>query len=59
MTIPFYKMHLDIWSPGNVINKYEDRGHILNCMYDITQFIVSCILVDIRSGALSNSLWNK
>ena len=46
-------MHLDIWSPGNVLNEYEDREHILNCMCDLTQFIVSCILIDKRSEALS------
>ena len=46
-------MHLDIWSPGNVLNEHEDGGHILNCMCDLTQFIVSCILIDTRSEALS------
>ena len=47
-------MHLDIWSPGSVLNKHEDGEHILNCMCDLTQFIVSCILIDTRSEALSN-----
>ena len=46
-------MHLDIWSPENVLHEYEDGGHILNCMCDLTQFIVSCILIDTRSEALS------
>ena len=46
-------MYLDIWSPGNLLNEHEDGGHILNCMRDLTQFIVSCILIDTRSEALS------
>ena len=45
----FYIMHLDIWSPKNVLNKHEDRGHIQSCICNLTQFIVSCILIDIRS----------
>ena len=57
--IPFYIMHLDIWSPGNMLNEPEDGEHILNCMCDLTQFIVSCILIDARSGALSKKSWNK
>ena len=53
MTIPFYIMPLNIWSPGNVLNENEDGGDIFNCMYDLTQFIVSCILIETRSEALS------
>ena len=37
-----------------MLNEHEDRGHILNCMCDFTRFIVSCILIDTRSEALSN-----
>ena len=36
VTIPVHSIHLDIWSPGNVLNEYEDGGHILNCMRDLT-----------------------
>ena len=46
-------MHLDIWSPVNVLNEHEDGGHILMCMCDLTQFIASCILIDTRSEDLS------
>ena len=54
MTIPFYIMHLDIWSPGSVLNEHEEGGHILNCMYNLTQCIVSYRVIDTRSEALSN-----
>ena len=52
-------MYLDIWSPGNLLNEHEDGGHILNCMRDLTQFIVSCILIDTRSEALSNNIMEQ
>ena len=46
-------MHLDIWSPGNVLNEHENGGKVLNCMCDLTQFIVFCMLIDTRAKALS------
>ena len=49
-----YIMHLDIWSPGSVLYKHEDGVHLLNCMCDLTQFIVSCILTDTYSEYLRN-----
>ena len=55
----FYTIRLDIWSPVNVLNEHEDGGHILKCICDLTQFIVSCILIDTRSEALSKILRNK
>ena len=55
--IPFYIMHLDIWSPGNMLNEPEDGEHLLNCMCDLTQFIVSCILIDARYGALCKKIY--
>ena len=45
-----------IWSPGNVLNEHEDSGHILNYMCDLTQFIVSCILIVTRAETLSKCL---
>ena len=53
VTIPFYIMHLDIWSPGNVLADHKNGGHLLNCMCDLTQFVVFCILTDTTAAALS------
>ena len=50
---------MDIWSLGNVLNEHEDGGHILNCMCDLIQFIVSCIMIDTRSEALSKIFMEK
>ena len=38
VTIPFYMMHLDMWSPGDVLKTHKDGGHLLNCMCDLTQW---------------------
>ena len=46
-------MYLDIWSPENVLTDHKDGGHLLNCMRDLTQFIVSCILSETNTNALS------
>ena len=59
MTIHFYIIHMDIWSLGNVLNEHEDGGHILNCMCDLIQFIVSCIMIDTFSEALSKIFMEK
>ena len=37
-----------------MLNEHEDGGHILNCMCDLTQFVVSCIRIDTRSEPMSN-----
>ena len=36
-----------------MLNENEDSEHVLNCMCDLTQLIVSCILIDTRSEDLS------
>ena len=36
-----------------MLNEHEDGVHIFNYMCDLTQFIVSCILIETRSEALS------
>ena len=46
-------MHLGIWSQGNVSNEHEGGRYILKCMCDLTKFILSCILIEARSEALS------
>ena len=52
VTIPFYMMHLDMWSPGDVLKTRKDGGHLLNCMCDLTQFIVSCLTTTTTAEAL-------
>ena len=44
-------MHLGIWSPGDVLKDHKDGGHLLNCMCDLTQFVVSCVMKDTNTNA--------
>ena len=53
MTISFYVMHLDIWSPGDVLKTHKDGGHLLSCTCDLTQFIVSCLTTTTKAEALA------
>ena len=42
VTVPFWIMHVDLWSPGDVVlDKDGNKGYLLNAMCDITQFAVA------------------
>ena len=45
-------MHLDMWSPGAVLKTRKYGGHLLNCMCDLIQFIVSCLTTTTTAEAL-------
>ena len=44
VTIPFYIMHLDLWS---------QPGYLINAMCDLNQFVVSTVTYDVRSHVLA------
>ena len=42
VTLPFYIVHVDLWSPGDSMKKFKTKEHtLLNTMCDLTQFVVS------------------
>ena len=43
ITTPFYIMHLDLWHPGKTATYTSKHGMLLNCMCDMSQFVVSII----------------
>ena len=49
---PFWIMDMEFWSPGVSKDEAGDKGYLLNCMYDITQFIVSYVTVAIYEVTL-------
>ena len=53
ITVPFWVLHVDLWSPGVVTSKNDKNGYLLNCMCDLTQFVVSSPTEDITAVALS------
>ena len=52
VTVPFWILHCDLWSPGATRDK-DGNFSVLNCMCDLTQFVVSSVVNDISSEALS------
>ena len=52
VTVPFWIIHCDLWSPGATVDK-EGNLSVLNCMCDLTQFIVSSVIKETTAEALS------
>ena len=53
ITVPFWIMHVDLWSPGVNEDMDGNKGYLMNSMCDITQFIVSSPTVDITAANLA------
>ena len=41
VTVPFWIMHVDLWSPGDLTNNKGEKGYLMNALCDLTQFVVS------------------
>ena len=52
VTVPFWILHCDLWSPGNITDK-QGNTTVLNCMCDLTQFVVSSVTSDTTAASLS------
>ena len=53
ITVPFWIIHVDIWSPGATVNENEDKGYLMNSICDMTQFVVPSITYSIASASLA------
>lgn len=51
-TIPFWIMHIDLWSPGETLIDGH-KGYLLNAMCDLTQFVISSPTYEITAGYLA------
>ena len=49
ITTPFYIMHVDLWCPGKLVDDDGKTLQLMNCMCDLTQFVISIIVDDARS----------
>ena len=49
VTLPFYTMHVDIWSPRHLIDTNTDTIQLMNLMCDLTQFVISSIVHNINA----------
>ena len=46
-------MHIDLWSPGKLVDDVGKTLQLMNCMCDLTQFVISIIADDTCSDILS------
>ena len=53
VTSPFYIMHLDFWMPRKLTNSAGQTIQLLNCMCDLTQFVVSVVVSDENAERIS------
>ena len=53
VTVPFWIIHLDLWSPWYTETDKGTKIHLLNRMCDLTQFVVSSITHGIEAVALA------
>ena len=50
--MPFYIMHCDLWMPGAIRNDKGETLQLLNCMCDLTQFVVSILVQEATAEML-------
>lgn len=55
VTAPFYIMHIDLWQPGKLITKSGTTIFLLNCMCDLTQFVVSEVVESPNASILAKA----
>ena len=53
VTVPFWIMHVDLWSPGVTTDSAGRKGYLLNAMCDISQFVISTPVFDISAANLA------
>ena len=53
ITTPFWIMHVDLWSPGEITNSKQEKGYLLNALCDLTQFVISIPTFTITSDHLA------
>ena len=59
VTVPFWIMHIDLWSPGHTElatssnSKETKKGYLMNTMCDMSQFVISSITFDTTALQLS------
>ena len=59
VTSPFYIMHCDLWSPGQLSSSSSKNIHLLNCMCDLSTFVVSSIASDTTAATLAHIFIEK
>ena len=53
VTTLFYIMHLDFWMHGKLIDDTGNTLQLMNCMCDLTKFVISILVSDTRAVILA------
>ena len=53
ITSPFYIMHVDLWMPGKLVNDQGETLQLMNCMCDLTQFVISILVKEAVAETLA------
>ena len=53
ITVPFWIMYVDLWSPRQQEDDDGNKGYLMNLMCDISQFVVSLATTDITAAHLA------
>ena len=53
VTTPFYIIHVDLWMPGKLIDITGNNLQLMNCMCDLTKFVISILVSDTRAVILA------
>ena len=53
VTVPFWIIHVDLWLPGLTENSNGNKLYLMNCMCNLTQFVISSVTTSIDDGTLA------
>ena len=53
VTVTFWILQVDIWSRGLTLDSDRSKIYLLNCMCDLTQFVVPSLNTDIDTSTLA------
>ena len=53
--MPFYIMHVNIWSPGHLVDTKKYTIQLMNLMCDLIQFVISSVFCNINAEILANT----
>ena len=57
--MPFYIMHVNIWSPGHLVDTNKDTIQLMNSMCDLTRFVVLSVVQNINAEILAKTFMEK
>ena len=57
--MPFYIMHVNIWSPGHLLDTNKDTIQLMKSMCDLTQFVISSVVQNINAEIIAKTFMEE